>query len=62
VDTIVFVSIAGLLAVVLAYVVWRAWPEPANPPWGMGEFYRRMGDEPPRRSEKLDQETSDRLT
>ena len=60
-DAIVPVLIVGLMAVVLAYVVWRAWPEQANPPWGMSEFHRRMGGDPPRRSETLDQEVRDRL-
>ncbi len=59
--TIVAVS---LVAVVFAYVAWRAWRkhETVNPPWAMSEFHRRMGHEPPRSSEKLDRETRDRLT
>ena len=60
-DAIVSVLIVGLLAVVLAYVVWRARPERANPPWGMSEFHRRMGLEIPRNSEKLEREVRDRL-
>jgi len=60
--TLVTLVSVGLLAVVFAYAVWRAWPERANPPWGMSEFHRRMGREPPRSSEKLDRETRDRLT
>ena len=56
--TIVAVS---LVAVVFAYVVWRVWPEQANPPWGMSEFHRRMGREIPRSSDKLDREVRDRL-
>ena len=60
-DAIVPVLIVGLMAVVLAYVVWRAWPEQANPPWGMSEFHRRMGREIPRSSDKLDREVRDRL-
>ena len=50
--TIVAVS---LVAVVFAYVAWRAWRkhETVNPPWAMSEFHRRMGRGHPRRSEKI---------
>ena len=61
-DTLVTLISVGLLVVVFAYIVRRAWPQRVNPPWGMSEFHRRMGREPPRRSEKLDRETTDRLT
>jgi hypothetical protein len=53
----VLIGIAAAVAVVVfLYVVWRVWPERANPPWGMSEFDRRTGREPPRRSEKLDRD------
>jgi len=47
--TIVAVS---LVAVVFAYVAWRAWRkhETVNPPWAMSEFHHRMGRGHPRRS------------
>jgi hypothetical protein len=51
--TLVTLVSVGLLAVGIAYVVWRAWPKRVNPPWGISEFHRRMGSEPPRRAEKL---------
>ena len=53
--TLVTLVSVGLLAVVIAYVVWRAWlkHQAFNPPWAMREFHHRMGLEPPRRSEKL---------
>ena len=60
--TLVTLVSVGLLAIVIAYVVLRTWPERVNPPWGMSEFHRRMGREPPKKSVKLDQETTDRLT
>jgi len=43
----------GLLVVAIAYILWRAWPERVNPPWGMSEFHRRMGRGHPKRSAKL---------
>jgi len=51
--TIVAVS---LVAIVFAYVAWRAWRkhETVNPPWAMSEFHHRMGRGHPRRSEKID--------
>jgi len=61
----VLIEIAAAVAVVvIACVVGIAWHkhQVVNPPWGMSEFHRRMGREPPRRSEKLDRETTDRLT
>jgi len=54
----VLIGIAAAVGVVvLAYVVWRVWPERADPPWGMRQFDRRMGREHPRKSEKLDRLT-----
>ncbi len=52
-DTLVTLVSVGLLVVVFAYIVRRAWPQRVNPPWGMSEFHRRTGREHPKRSEKL---------
>jgi len=43
----------GLVAVVVAYIVWRVWPKQVNPPWGMSEFHRRLGRGHPKGSEKI---------
>ena len=45
----------SLVAVVFAYVAWRAWHkhERVNPPWGMSEFHHRLGRGHPKRSEKV---------
>ncbi len=56
---------AAVAAVVIAYVVWRAWLKhrPDNPPWALREFHRRMDPKPPHEgSEKLGRETTDQLT
>jgi len=47
---------AVVAAIVIAFVVWRAWPEQQreNPPWAMREFHRRTDPKPPHEgSEKL---------
>jgi hypothetical protein len=51
---VTFVAVS-LVAVVFAYVAWRAWRkhETVNPPWAMSQFHRRMGRGHPKRSEKL---------
>ena len=47
--------VVSLVAVVFAFVAWRAWRkhETFIPPWGMSEFHRRMGRGHPRRSTKV---------